>query len=128
MATVTIRQLYDMAVAILFERYGGDDDFDQLSPQFLSRMLQEALPYENQIREYQGREKLKSAPMITLIDDTVLDWDDNICKNALVHGLASCLLGDESNKQAEALIEYNKFVQALDDATPAIPDWGEDDA
>lgn len=120
MATVTVRQIYDMAAAILFERYGNDLDYDALSPLFLSRMLQEALPYENQIREFRGEPKLAGAPMLTAIDSTVLDWDDNICKVALVHGLASALLADESNKKAESIIEHNLFVQALEDAAPAI--------
>ena len=83
-------------------------------------MLQEALPYENMIRQQKGLPLVESVPELTAIDDTSLDWDDRITKNALVHGLASCLMGDDNNKKAEALIEYNKFVQALDEAAPAI--------
>ena len=119
MAT-TVRHIFDLAAAIVFEKFGVDSDFDQYSPLFIERMLQEALPYENMIRQQKGLPLVESVPELTAIDDTSLDWDDRITKNALVHGLASCLMGDDNNKKAEALIEYNKFVQALDEAAPAI--------
>lgn len=122
----TVRKIFDLSAAILFEYYGGDADFVQYSPAFLERMLQEALPYENTIRQYKGLPELEHAPEIAAIDETVLDWDDDICKNALVHGLASALMADDSNKKSEALIEYNKYVQALQDATPAIAGYGDE--
>lgn len=122
----TVRRIFDLAAAIVFERYGVDTDFDQFSPLFLERMLVEALPYENMIRQQKGLPVLQHAPEITEIDDTVIDWDDQITKNALVHGLASCLMGDESGKRAEGVIEYNKFVAALEEAAPAIMEVGND--
>lgn len=122
----TVRKIFDLAAAILFENYGGDADFVQYSPAFLERMLQEALPYENTIRRYKGLPELEHAPEITAIDETVLDWDDAICKNALVHGLASALMADDSNKKSEALIEYNKYAQALEDAAPAIAGYSDE--
>lgn len=122
----TVRKIFDLAAAILFEYYGGDADFVQYSPAFLERMLQEALPYENTIRQYRGMAELASAPEITAINETVLDWDDAICKNALVHGLASALMADDNQKRAEAIMEYNKFVQALEDATPAIAGYDDE--
>ena len=99
----TVRKIFDLAAAILFENYGGDADFVQYSPALLEH-----------------------APEITAIDETVLDWDDAICKNALVHGLASALMADDSNKKSEALIEYNKYAQALEDAAPAIAGYSDE--
>lgn len=58
--------------------------------------------------------------------DTVIDWDDRITRIALPSGLASRLMADSPDKKAEMVIEYNKFVAALEDAAPAIPEVGED--
>lgn len=122
----TVRKIFDLAAAIVFEQFGGDADFDQYAPAFLERLLQEALPYENMIREQQGRARLTAAPEVGAIDGTEIDWDDRITKNALVHGLAACLMGDDNNKKAESLIEYNRFVQALDEAAPAVMEMMDD--
>ena len=86
----------------------------------LERLLVEALPYENAIRAASGREELTSAPEINAIDDTVLDWDDRITRGALPHGLASALMIDEKDKQAQMVLERNYFVEALEDAAPAV--------
>ena len=121
----TTQKIFNLAAAILFESKGGDADFAKYAPLFLEQLLMEALPYENQIREYQGRERLETAPEVTAIDDqTEIDWDDRITRGALPHGLASKFMGDDNNKKAEAVIEYNKFLQALEEAAPAIP-YGE---
>ena len=109
MAT-TVRKIFDLAAAILFTSKGGDTDYDQYSPLLFERLLIEALPYENAIR----------APEINAIDDTVLDWDDRITRGALPHGLASALMIDEEDKQAQMVLEHNYFVEALEDAAPAV--------
>lgn len=122
----TTQKIFDLAAAILFESKGGDADFDKYAPLFLEQLLMEALPYENQIREYRGRERLETASEVIAIDDqTEIDWDDRITRGALPHGLASKFMGDDNNKKAEAVIEYNKFLQALEEAAPAIPNYGE---
>lgn len=117
----TTKKIFDLAAAILFESKGGDADFDKYAPLFLEQLLMEALPYENQIREYEGRERVQTVPEVTAIDElTVIDWDDRITRGALPHGLASRFMGDDNNKKAEAVIEYNLFLQLLEDAAPAI--------
>lgn len=123
----TIRKIFDLAAAILFTVKGGDTDFDQYSPLLLERLLMEALPYENAIRAADGREELKTAPEVNSIDDTVIDWDDRITRGALPHGLASALMIDEEDKQAQMVLERNYFVQALEDCAPAVLGYGEED-
>ena len=118
----TVRKIFELAAAILFEEKGTDDDFDKYAPRFLERLLVEALPYENMIRRQAGRAALDPVPEIGAVDDTEIDWDDRITRNALPHGLASCFMGDDNNKKAEMVIEYNKFVQALEEAAPAVCD------
>lgn len=124
----TTKKIFDLAAAILFEKKGGDADFDYYAPMFIEQLLMEALPYENQIREQQGRERLLTAPEVTAIDDqTEIDWDDRITRGALPHGLVSKFMGDDNNKKSEAVIEYNKFLQTLEEAAPAIG-YGESEA
>ena len=117
----TTKKIFDLAAAILFEKQGGDADFDYYAPLFLEQLLMEALPYENQIRAQQGRERLATAPEVPAInDETEIDWDDRITRGALPHGLASKFMGDDNNKKAEVVIEYNLFLQGLEEAAPAI--------
>jgi hypothetical protein len=123
----TVKKIFELAAAILFTAKGGDTDFDQYSPLLLERLLMEALPYENAIRAADGREELKTAPEVNSIDDTVIDWDDRITRGALPHGLASALMIDEEDKQAQMVLERNYFVQALEDRAPAVLGYGEED-
>lgn len=46
----TVRRVFDLAAAIVFEQYGGDTDFDKYSPLLLEQMLMEALPYYDRYR------------------------------------------------------------------------------
>ena len=123
----TVRKIFDRAAAILFTSKGGDTDYDTYSPLLLERLLIEALPYENAIRAADGREELASTPEINATDDTVIDWDDRITRGALPHGLASALMIDEEDKQAQMVLERNYFVEALEEATPAVLGYGDGD-
>ena len=148
MAT-TIKRIYTLALAKIIEAPGTDVDFDVLvvavgvrpntelaagtdvdydsySPTLLDSLLVEALPYENAIRAQRGDEELTSTPEITTIDSTVLDWDDRITRVALPWGLAAALLFDDENRKAESVMFRNEFVSALEDAAPAVPDYGEE--
>ena len=125
MAT-TIKRIYTLALAKIIEAPGTDVDFDSYSPTLLDSLLVEALPYENAIRAQRGDEELTSAPEITTIDSTVLDWDDRITSVALPWGLAAALLFDDENRKAESVMFRNEFVSALVDAAPAVPEFGEE--
>lgn len=124
MAT-TIKRIYTLALAKIIEAPGTDVDYDSYSPPLLDSLLVEALPYENAIRAQRGDEELTSAPEITTIDSTALDWDDRITRVALPWGLAAALLFDDENRKAESVMFRNEFVSALEDAAPAVPDYGE---
>lgn len=125
MAT-TIKRIYTLALAKIIEAPGTDVDYDSYSPPLLDSLLVEALPYENAIRAQRGDEELTSAPEITTIDSTVLDWDDRITRVALPWGLAAALLFDDENRKAESVMFRNEFVSVLEDAAPAVPDYGEE--
>ena len=125
MAT-TIKRIYTLALAKIIEAPGTDVDFDSYSPTLLDSLLVEALPYENAIRAQRGDAELTGAPEITAIDSTVLDWDDRITRVALPWGLAAALLFDDENRKAESVMFRNEFVSALEDAAPAVPDYGKE--
>lgn len=125
MAT-TIKRIYTLALAKIIEAPGTDVDFDSYSPTLLDSLLVEALPYENAIRAQRGDAELTGAPEITAIDSTVLDWDDRITRVALPWGLAAALLFDDENRKAESVMFRNEFVSVLEDAAPAVPDYGEE--
>lgn len=125
MAT-TIKRIYTLALAKIIEAPGTDVDFDSYSPTLLDSLLVEAMPYENAIRAQRGDEELTSAPEITAIDSTALDWDDRITRVALPWGLAAALLFDDENRKAESVMFRNEFVSALEDAAPAVPDYGKE--
>lgn len=125
MAT-TIKRIYTLALAKIIEAPGTDVDFDSYSPTLLDSLLVEALPYENAIRAQRGDEELIGAPEVTAIDSTALDWDDRITRVALPWGLAAALLFDDENRKAESVMFRNEFVSALEDAAPAVPDYGKE--
>lgn len=125
---MTIQEIYTLALARIFESPGSDADFDTYSPALLEQLLQEALPYENQIRRQAGRPLLDSAPRVPQIDDTELDWDDRITRIALPYGLAGILLSDDESRKSESVMNRNEFITALEEAAPAVfeteSDWG----
>ena len=123
MAT-TIKRIYTLALAKIIEAPGTDVDFDSYSPTLLDSLLVEALPYENAIRAQRGDAELTSTPEFTAIDSTALDWDDRITRVALPWGLAAALLFDDENRKAESVMFRNEVVSALEDAAPAVPDYG----
>ena len=125
MAT-TIKRIYTLALAKIIEAPGTDVDFDSYSPTLLDSLLVEALPDENAIRAQRGDEELTGAPEVTAIDGTALDWDDRITRVALPWGLAAALLFDDENRKAESVMFRNEFVSALEDAAPAVPDYGKE--
>lgn len=125
MAT-TIKRIYTLALAKIIEAPGTDVDYDSYSPTLLDSLLVEAMPYENAIRAQRGDAELTSTPEVTAIDSTVLDWDDRITRVALPWGLAAALLFDDENRKAESVMFRNEFVSALEDAAPAVPDYGKE--
>ena len=125
MAT-TIKRIYTLALAKIIEAPGTDVDFDSYSPTLLDSLLVEAMPYENAIRAQRGDAELTSTPEVTAIDSTALDWDDRITRVALPWGLAAALLFDDENRKAESVMFRNEFVSELEDAAPAVPDYGEE--
>lgn len=119
---VTVRDIYKLALARVFDAPGSDEDYDTYSPLLLDSLLAEALPYENSIRLAHGREPLATAPRISKIDDTELDWDEHITRVALPYGLAAVILADDEIRKSESLLARNEYIGALEDCSCAVED------
>ena len=125
MAT-TIKRIYTLALAKIIEAPGTDVDFDSYSPTLLDSLLVEALPYENAIRAQRGDEELTSAPG---------DHDDrqhgarlgrpDHARGAAVGTCCGTAAQQWPTRKAESVMFRNEFVSALEDAAPAVPDYGE---
>ncbi len=122
MAKTTVRDIYRASLSILFEEEDNDPDFKRSFPFFLSKLLMEILPYENQVRRFQKREALRpeDVPVITEIDDTTLPYDERFLRTAIPDGIAGLFMADDDSKKAESVLQYNKYVQACIDICPAV--------
>lgn len=123
----TYRKIFDLALAKMFERKGTDSDYDEYAAPILEGLLIEALPYENMIRRQKGVAVVEAAPEVDAVDETVLDWDDRITRNALPWGLASGLLAMDEIYQPQAAQFRNNFVDALSEAAPAVVSYTDEE-
>ena len=108
------QDIYIMASAFLYEQDGEDTESKRFALPFLNILLQEALPTENSIRKFKGREILKAAPLITALTAEI-PYDDEITRVALPYGLAAQYYQEApDNFQAENY--RSKYLAALQDA------------
>jgi hypothetical protein len=128
---MTAQQIYELAVAFLYEQPDEDEENKSYFLPFLNICLEEALPYENSIREAEGRELLSAAPMISGMTENV-PYSDHITRAALPYGVASRYF-KENMDPGEALYMRTMFVSALEKAKRhntekvgdvyCFPDW-----
>ena len=113
---MTAEKVYELALAVVFERKGGDEDYLYHFPNFLNLCMQEALPYENIIRRKSGKVALSVAPMITSEDmERELDFSEALCRVALPYGVASFYCQDDGDNY-RAQDYRNRFIIALEEA------------
>lgn len=127
---MTVRQLYCMSCALIFETPDEDDDLKAAFPALLAQALAEAVDYENQFRrlEQQPLLRVEDIPLYESADDeSALPFHEVLCRGALPLGIKAALLEEDGGKQAEAVIAYNKYAAALWELTPAVfvPNAGE---
>ncbi len=95
----------------MFERVGEDRSFKENFCPVLSSLLAECLPYENSCRAVSGKEELKSAPVISDMDEDV-DFCEEIVSVALPYGVAAYFSEDDGNGY-NAQMYRERFVDAL---------------
>lgn len=118
----TVREIYKLALAKLFEKENEDADFQTACPMLLNQLLMQALPYENMIRRADGREVIEpwEVPWYDSITDDEIGWDERILRAAIPDALAGLFMADDDSKKTEAVMQYNRFVQQLSETAPAV--------
>jgi hypothetical protein len=111
---MTGQNIYEIASSFLYERDAEDYDSKEFAVNFINVLLQESLPYENSIREWNAETLLTAAPEITALTDTIA-YNAALTRVALPYGLASFFFQEAmDNFQAENY--RNKYLSALRDA------------
>lgn len=125
---MTAKNIYTAACAFLYEQPGEDADSEKYYLGFLNLLLQEALPYENSIRQSENAALLVAAPIVA-DGETEIPYHDALTRIALPYGLASWFFQDlADNFQAENY--RGKYLLALKDArkcafTPIVDVYGD---
>lgn len=118
----TVRDIYKLGLAKLFEKEGEDADFQTACPLLLSQLLMQALPYENMIRRANGREIIEpwEVPWYDAVTDDEIGWDERILRAAIPDAMTGLFMADDDSKKTEAVMQYNRFVQQLGETAPAV--------
>lgn len=102
----------------MYEKDSEDIDSKTFSVQFLNILLQEAFECENSIRLATNESVLETAPIITLLSETI-PYHDAITRGALPYGLVWQMQQAENNTYLS--ISYRgMFVTALKNASKAV--------
>lgn len=121
---MTGHDIYKMASAFLYERDGEDEESKEFSVSFLNTLLVECLPYENSIRRSEGTAELKSAPLLTSLDENI-DFDNAITRIALPYGLAALYFAENLDNQ-RGVMYRSQYLAALNDAAKLTVDTVQD--
>lgn len=114
-------EIYTNASATMFIDTGKNVKDEQFTVRFLNILMQETLPYENNLREFKGLEKLTGAPVITTLDESI-PYQDEITRLAMPYGLAS-LYQQEELDAYQASVYRQQYLVALNDLKKGI--WEE---
>ncbi len=110
----TVNDIYAVALSYIGETSTTMPDLNGFVLGWINQLLQEALPYENSVRERNEDTLLTTAPTLTSLTDTV-SYCDDITRIALPYGLAVYIYQDDDDKQF-SIMYRQKFINALKDA------------
>ncbi len=117
---MTVRQLYEQGCALIYEIPDDDDDLKDSFPAILNQLAALCLPYEAMFRRARGQD-IPDLPLYTSADDdSELPFVDEIARLALPYGVQSKFLEADDDKKAEAVLAYNKMLDALNSLTPGV--------
>lgn len=106
--------IYKRTLALMFEREGDDKEFLEKFTDILNALICEALPYENSVRESDGRTRLTAPPEVSDINEEV-DMCGDICGIALPYGVAAYFSQDDGESYNAAMYR-ERFINALSEA------------
>ena len=113
---MTANEIFDTAAGWMAQSRADSDDLAPFVPGMLNVLLEEALPYENALRRFEGKAELQQAPRVTLETmDQQIDYHDALLRTALPYGLAADFYRDDENY---AVMDdfRSRFVAALTDS------------
>ena len=111
---MTGREIYENALALLFEDEATAGDYNTFALPLLNMLLPELLGVNNQLRIVRGKMPIQEAPSLESLEDT-LPYEEELCRSALPFGLACRLVYDDNDLQKVAYFNaaYVNAVNAL---------------
>ena len=109
---MTAQEIYEAALAYVYEYKDRDRDYRSFFLPFLNALLCECLPYENAEREAVGGEVLERAPVIAEMAEAV-PYAEHIVRIALPYGVASLYFQDEGDTYKMERYR-NMYIEALE--------------
>ena len=123
---MTANEIFDTAAGWMAQSRADSDDLAPFVPGMLNVLLEEALPYENALRRFEGKAELQQAPRVTSETmDQQIDFHDALLRIALPYGLAADFYRDDENY---AVMDdfRSRFVTALTDSIKTAAEAVED--
>ena len=118
---MTGNEIYFAALGLLGESSSSAGDYDEeVVLQKINIMLPEVYPYNQNIRESQGLEKMKECPFLAALSEEV-PFESNIVRMALPYGLASKLAYDD-DEAGKASYFNGMMATVLQGMTPYVSD------
>lgn len=123
---MTANEIFDTAAGWMAQTRTDSDDLAPFVPGMLNVLLEEALPYENALRRFEGKDELAAAPKVTAETmDQPIDYHEVLLQIALPYGLAADFYRDDENY---AVMDdfRGRFVTALTESIKAAAEPVED--
>lgn len=123
---MTANEIFDTAAGWMAQTRTDSDDLAPFVPGMLNVLLEEALPYENVLRRFEGKDELAAAPKVTEETmDQPIDYHEVLLRVALPYGLAADFYRDDENY---AVMDdfRGRFGAALTDSIKAAAEPVED--
>ena len=123
---MTANEIFDTAAGWMAQTRTDSDDLAPFVPGMLNVLLEEALPYENALRRFEGKDELAAAPKVTEETmDQPIDYHEVLLRVAMPYGLAADFYRDDENY---AVMDdfRGRFVTALADSIKTAAEPVED--
>lgn len=116
--SITAQNIYEAALAPLYEYKDKDKDYKAFFLHFLNVTLQECKNVQNSILLFNDQPPLDSAPIITRFDE-VVPYDDDLTRVAIPYNITSLFFKGD-NKDGKAAEYRAMYISALGEYTKAI--------
>lgn len=114
---MTVQEVYEAAISMLPEQPADNPELQNYILLWINLLLQEALPTENSIRQFEGERELAAAPVMRNMSEE-LPYHDAIVRAALPYGMAAFAFIDDDNDYRSNMMR-TRFVTALNEAAKA---------